>query len=171
MATEIIVQGVKLIPQDNTNACWWASSLMLYEWRKSQGGSPPDPRANAEISAAHRATNLLPWSIMKRYGAAIGLTPKPLLTPSADLLKEWLQSGPLWTDGIGVNWRGQVAGPGHVVVLTGLREVDNSDEWEIYVYDPWPVNTGTRGWRPISHLVDILRTGTNPGIDVNFMQY
>jgi hypothetical protein len=145
--------------------------LMMYEWRKALGGKPIDPHTIPGLSALHKASNGLPWAQMRMYAQKIGMKPKPLATPTIDLLASWLRSGPLWTDGIPVDWAGNISGTGHVVVVAGLRSVQNSDEYEIYVYDPWPVGIGHEGWRPISHLTTMMLAGANPKRDVTFLSY
>jgi hypothetical protein len=167
----VMAHGVNLLPQDNNMACWWASMLMMYEWRKIYGGSPVDPHTLAGLSSRHKANNGLPWAQMRIYAQQLGMRPKPLATPTIDLLASWLRAGPLWTDGIMVDWTGNVVGTGHVVVLAGLRSVQNSNEYEIYVYDPWPVLIGHEGWRPLSHLTTIMLAGANPKRDVTFLSY
>lgn len=166
-----MAHGVNLIAQDNNNACWWASMMMMYQWRKAVGGSAVNPSTIPGLNALHRASNGLPWAQMRMYAETVGMRPKPLVTPTADLLAGWLRDGPLWTDGIPVDWNGNVAGTGHVVVLAGLRSVQNSNEYEVYVYDPWPVSIGHEGWRPISRLTTIMLAGANPKRDVTFLSY
>jgi hypothetical protein len=166
-----MAHGVNLIAQDNNNACWWASMMMMYQWRKAVGGSAVNPSTIPGLNSLHRASNGLPWAQMRMYAETVGMRPKPLVTPTADLLAGWLRDGPLWTDGIPVDWNGNVAGTGHVVVLAGLRSVQNSNEYEVYVYDPWPVSIGHEGWRPISHLTTIMLAGANPKRDVTFLSY
>jgi Papain-like cysteine protease AvrRpt2 len=165
------VYGVKLIPQDQTMACWWASTLMMYEWRKATGGKAVDPRTNGFVVGIHTANNGLAFAMMRMYAQMVGLRAKPFAAPTVGLLANWLRAGPLWTTGIAINWTGQVAGPGHVVVIAGLRAVQNSNEYEIYVYDPWPPNVGHQGWRPISHLNGIEMAALNPNVDVTFLSY
>jgi hypothetical protein len=167
----VMALGVHLIPQDNHNACWWASSLMMYEWRKMFGGAAVDPSSITGLTDLHRASNGLPWAMMRFYAQKLGMRPKPLASPTIELLARWLQAGPLWTDGIAVDWAGHVAGTGHVVVLAGLRSVPNRNQYEVYVYDPWPVSRGHEGWRPISHLVTIMLAGANKERDVTFLSY
>ena len=170
-ALYVMVRGVNLIPQDNNNACWWASMLMMYRWRKGLGGPTADPSTIAGLNALHRASNGLPWAQMRNYAEKLGMKPMPLVSPTIELLASWLRAGPLWTDGIPVDWSGNVVGTGHVVVIAGLRSVQNSNEYEVYVYDPWPVSIGHEGWRPISHLTTIMLAGANPKRDVTFLAY
>ena len=165
------VMGVTLIPQDNAMACWYASTMMMYTWYVALGGKATPPSDIPEFSSLHRASNGLPWATMTRYAQAVGMRPKPLASPTIALLAQWLRAGPLWTDGIAVDWSGGPAGTGHVVVVAGLREVPNSNEYEIYVYDPWPVSVGHEGWRPISHLVTIMLAGADPRRQVTFLSY
>lgn len=79
----------------------------------------------------------------------------------------------MWTDGIYVSWAGvkDPPEPGHVTVLAGIRSVPSSVEYEVYVYDPWPMKQGQEGWRPISHLGGIMDAGADPARSVRFLQY
>jgi len=163
--------GVNLIPQDNNMACWYASTMMMYQWYVARGGKATPPSELPEFARMHRTSHGLAWGTMKRYAQQVGLRPKPLVSPSIELLAQWLRASPLWTDGIAVDWAGNQAGPGHVVVVAGLRSVPNSNEYEIYVYDPWPVNLGHEGWRPISHLVTIMLAGADTRRDVTFLSW
>ena len=169
----VFVPGVKLQPQDLNNACWFASTMMLYEWYKGRNGNATAFATNADVIAAHRRDNGLPWAAMRTYARLVGLQVRPQLSPSPELLASWLESrGPIWTDGLFVDWQGNVtATGGHVVVIAGIKQVPSSDLYHIYVYDPWPPNIGHAGWRPISHFVGILGAGSNTAREVTFLQY
>jgi hypothetical protein len=54
-------------------ACWWASMLMMYEWRKIYGGSPVDPHTPSRASSRHKANNGLPWAQMRIYAQQLGM--------------------------------------------------------------------------------------------------
>jgi hypothetical protein len=120
----------------------------------------------------------LPWESPlpgSLYAMALGVNliaqDQQMAWPTADLLASWLRVGPVWTAGIAVDCAGNVAGPGHVVVIAGIRAVQNSNEYEIYVYDPWPPSIGPEGWRPISHLNTIEMAAINPFVDTTFLSY
>jgi hypothetical protein len=167
------VPGIKLQPQDLNNACWYASTMMLFEWYKKRNANATAFAQNAQVIAAHRQDNGLSWAAMKNYAKLVGMQVRPQMSPSPELLGSWLESrGPIWTDGLFVDWQGNVtATGGHVVVIAGIKQVPSSDLYQIYVYDPWPPNVGHAGWRPISDFVGILGAGSNPNRDVTFLQY
>jgi len=164
----ITVSGMTLIPQDNNNACWYASAQMVIKWRRDKTQSTEmaitDPSEVADIEAVHKAKNGYPWARMKQFAKALGLRELPLVCPTEALVESWLCTyGPIWTDGVPVDASGNPAGTGHVVVLAGIRP------GEICIYDPWPPNMGNVSWRPSSHLVGIQSDGANPGRDVCFL--
>lgn len=166
-----ILNQVPLIPQDMNNACWFASTMMMYKWKIKDGGRVIDFSKILAIDKLHRQNNGLPWTSMLAYAKAVGMKPKPLMSPTIETLAGWLRQGPLWTDGVPVDWSGRAVGVGHVVVLAGLRDVPNSNGYEVYINDPWPPNAGHTGWRPIGHLVAIMEAGRNPARNVTFMSY
>jgi hypothetical protein len=154
------VPEMQLIPQDSTNACWYASTLMVLQWgRRGErmshtAGSLISPTAHAGIDATHRANNGLRWVEMKRFALEMGLRELPLATPTPEEMERWFRTyGPVWTDGVPVNAAGSAVGTGHVVVLAGIRTTTTGGEhYQILVYDPWPPNVGDVRWRPGSHL-------------------
>src|SRR5512135_812884 len=104
------VTGMQLIPQDSTNACWYASTLMVLEWSRRgemmshTGDALIDPASHASVVATHRANNGLRWVEMKAFAQQMGLTELPLATPSPEEMERWYRNyGPVWTDGVYVN--------------------------------------------------------------------
>ncbi|HZT31386.1 MAG TPA: papain-like cysteine protease family protein [Bryobacteraceae bacterium] len=170
------VPNVNLIPQDNNNACWYASAMMVVNWRRNaEQQSRMDllsPSEVPQIEAVHRANNGLLWAEMRRFAAQLGLTPLPLMTPTPETLVTWLRTyGPIWTDGVPVDSNGTIVGTGHVVVLAGIRPASGgSEHFELLIYDPWPPNQGDVRWRPASHLA-IIESGVadNPNRNVSFL--
>ena len=152
------VPNMVLIPQDNNNACWYASAQMVVSWRRNADAmSSAGLRGPGQVStfaAAHAANNGLQWAQMRSFGRQLGLRELPLMSPSATTLEEWLTHyGPLWTDGVPVNAAGTVVGTGHVVVVAGIRPGTFAGEHiDLKIYDPWPPNVGNVRWRPGSHL-------------------
>ncbi len=152
------VPNMVLIPQDNNNACWYASAQMVVSWREhTVMASSPNLRGPGRVpafAAAHAANNGLQWAQMRTFARQLGMRELPLMSPNAELLQEWLIShGPLWTDGVPVNAAGTAVGTGHVVVLAGIRTGTFSGEaYDLKIYDPWPPNVGNIRWRPGSHL-------------------
>lgn len=163
---------VSLIAQDNSNACWYASAKMLVGWRHQRGQGAVDPDDLDNEARLHRSSNALPWEVMRRFAFELGLVgvPTSAPVPYPHQLENWLRSyGPLWTDGVAVDWNGNQAGSGHVVVVAGVSHSDEPDR--VYVLDPWPVNRGHEGWRPFEHLQTILTARHNPLRQVSFLHY
>ncbi|MEA3277348.1 MAG: papain-like cysteine protease family protein [Pseudomonadota bacterium] len=169
---------MQLIPQDQTNACWYASALMVLQWSRRgelmshSRESLISPTAHPSVEATYRANNGLQWSAMRRLARQLGLRELPLMSPSAQLLEQWLRSyGPVWTDGVPVDRNGRVAGTGHVVVLAGIRSsARTGEDYDLKIYDPWPPNRGDVRWRPGSHLATITSgVAENTGRNVCFL--
>lgn len=167
------ISGIRLIPQDRDNACWYASAQMVVQWRRNSTlmteAGLLDPSEEPESVRLHRANNVIPWVQIRRFAQDIGLRPLPLMTPTEETLESWMRSyGPIWTDGVPVSESGAVVGTGHVVVIAGIdRDVRPS---RILIYDPWPPNHGNKSWRPISHLAGILSDSANRGRDTFFLR-
>lgn len=160
-----VVPNMRLIPQDQNNACWYASTQMLVSWRRNRVQQTEsdllDPSEVPEAVNVYRANNGIPWAMIRRYARMIGLEPLPLMTPTPNLLEEWLrQYGPLWCDGNAIDTTGAPLPSGHVVVLSGIRKKQNS--YEIRIHNPWPPNVGNISWVPISYLNGIFSDGDNP---------
>ncbi len=155
------VPNMVLIPQDNNNACWYASAQMVVEWRRhTDAATSPGLRGPGQVptfAAEHAANNGLQWAQMRQFAQQLGLRPLPLMTPDQTTLQQWLtRYGPIWTDGVPVNATGAVVGTGHVVVLAGIRPGTTAGEHiDLLIYDPWPPNVGNVRWRPGSHLATI----------------
>lgn len=163
------IPNVQLIPQDQNNACWYAATQMLIQWRRNNRQmTEMDLRDPSEVPAAvqaYKANNGLAWAQMRRYAQMIGLKPLPLMTPSENGLSQWLMHyGPLWCDGVPVDRNGNVVGTGHVVVISGIRRN------QIRIHDPWPPNIGDVSWRPLIHLGGILSDGNNPNRNTFFLR-
>ena len=168
-----IVPNMQMIPQDQSNACWFAAAQMVVQWRRSTARQTEtgllDPEEVPAAVAVHRANDVLAWSSMRKFAQLVGLTPLPLVTPRAETLLNWLQVyGPIWTDGVPIDAHGNPVGTGHVVVLSGIRIWQNRSE--IRIHDPWPPTVGDVSWRPISHLAAILSDGGNPVRNTCFLR-
>jgi len=164
---------MRLIPQDLSNACWFAATQMVVQWRRNQTRSTPrdllDPSELPAAVALHRANNVLAWASMRKYAQMIGLARLPLISPTPATLESWLRNyGPIWTDGVPVDARGNIVGRGHVVVISGIRTRNRNTQ--IRIHDPWPSNRGDVSWRPISHLGGILSAGASPSRDTFFLR-
>jgi hypothetical protein len=155
-STGYMVQGVTLMPQDRTMACWYASAMMVMNARAGARGVAR-VTGSALVGAMYRANNGLDWPQARFFAEQVGLRPTPLVTPSPEQLDAWLRRwGALWTNGVLVAPDGSVPGGAHAVVIAGIRTAPAPTLYELLVYDPSPVNVGDVRWRPISQLVTIL---------------
>lgn len=141
MAYEVI--SMKLIPQQKTWACWYASARMLINWRmeKSQMSFanlvPPelDEQCTKIRDANKGITNPQIITMAKR----LGLVAVPPMSPTPQAIENWLVTyGPLW-----------VNGKSHIVVIAGIKNVGKS--YQLKVYDPAPVNVGKTDWRDLTN--------------------
>lgn len=166
--------GLKLIAQPKDNLCWWAAALMMWNWKLGRGGNPPDPFNDPVITKAVEENLKLGFDQTVTLARRMGMQVRTVnSTPNVKTLGQWLSMGPLFTNGIYVDWTGKGgdAGSGHVTVLAGVRSVPSSVEYEVYVYDPWFPNVGHEGWRPITHLGGIMDAGADPSRDARFLYY
>src|SRR5437764_6917575 len=117
--SEYRVPNMAVVPQDNNNACWYASAIMILRWR----GRFRDPFAayhplyHSRDLRLHQANNGLPWSQMVQFARGLGLVPVPPLRRAPrveDLMALLMQFGPLWADGAPLDQHGNFAGIGHV---------------------------------------------------------
>ncbi len=137
MAYEVF--GMKLIPQQKTMSCWYASARMLINWRMEESQMsfanliPPelDDQCKKIRDGNAGITNPQIIAMAKR----LGLVPVPPMSPTPEALENWLFTyGPLW-----------VNGKSHIVVIAGIKKEGSSTK--LKVYDPLPVNVGKIEWR------------------------
>jgi hypothetical protein len=156
------VPNLRLIPQDQTLSCWYASAQMLIEWRRNARrmteANLPDPSELPQYIRMHTNNDAIPWATIRQFARDLGLVPLPLMSPTPDTVLGWLrQYGPIWADGMKyVTANGVTQSYGHVVVIGGIST--NPDQ--ILVLDP--EHGGSRTWEPLSHLATILSDGANP---------
>ena len=132
------VPGMKLISQDKTMSCWYASAQMIIYWQMDRCQQsfmdliPPDLDATCRtIRDTNNGINNPNILLMAKR---LGLEQEPPATPSTNLLETLLRvHGPLW-----------VNGDVHIVVIAGI------DGDMVKVYDPWPPNRGRVEWRSLS---------------------
>jgi Papain-like cysteine protease AvrRpt2 len=133
------VPGVNLLVQDQNMACWFASAMMVLNWKEQYRPGQANQcsaidRATIDLYKANKGIQnpqIIP--LAKR----LGLVPVPPMSPTIDALAGWLRTyGPLWTNG-----------KQHIVVMAGIRRTPRGD-YEVKIYDPWPGN-GV-GWRTLS---------------------
>jgi hypothetical protein len=133
-----VVEGMTLIPQTKTMACWYASAQMLIQWRRnrlrmSEAGivDPAEDSASAKLRDDN--TGILNPAIVE-FAKRLGLRPVRPMSPSPATIEFWLKNyGPLW-----------VNGKSHIVVISGI-----DDSW-VEVYDPSPLNQGKVEWRSLA---------------------
>jgi hypothetical protein len=143
------VPGMTLIPQTFRMSCWYASALMLVQWRQDQAQAslawlvPPD--LDAECQRIRDADTGLQNAQILPMAKRVGLQSVPPSSPSVEALHDWLRSyGPLW-----------VNGKTHIVVIAGI----DTEALTVKVYDPSPVNQGRIEWRS---LTSWYAFGTSP---------
>lgn len=146
------VPGMKLIAQQDSMACWYASAQMLVKWKEERAQQSfadlMSPEFDAECRRLRDAGGGILNPAIMAMAKRLGLVPVPPMTPTPGTIQQWLeQYGPLW-----------VNGKTHIVVIAGIRGL------KVKVYDPWPVNKGTIDWRS---LRDWYVGGKNPvaGVD------
>ena len=134
-----IVPGMKLIPQTMQMSCWYASAQMVVQWRRNRmqacEAGMEDPSEDPTLEQWKKTDRGITDAQVVTLAKRLGLELVPPMSPTLEALESWLiQYGPLWTNGTS-----------HITVIAGIRGLD------VQVYDPWPVNAGTVGWRSLQH--------------------
>ena len=136
------VPGMKLIPQQKSWSCWYASARMLINWRMEQSQMsfanlvPPelDKQCSKLRDDNKGITNPQIIAMAKR----LGLVAVPPMSPTPEAIEGWLVDyGPLW-----------VNGKTHIVVIAGIRPAGSGHS--VKVYDPSPMNIGKINWRSLA---------------------
>lgn len=140
MAYEVI--GMKLIPQQKTWACWYASARMLINWRMEQSqmsfANLVPPELDKECKKLRDADKGITNPEIIKMAKRLGLVAVPPMSPTPAALEGWLWNyGPLW-----------VNGKTHIVVIAGIKKDGTS--YKLKVYDPAPVNVGKIDWRDLT---------------------
>jgi hypothetical protein len=136
-----VVPGMKLIPQDKTMSCWYASGLMLVWWRRNQvcmsEVAHPDPSQVKKWSKLYDKNPGITNKQILDFASDMNLEAVPPMTPTPDAVLGWLQDyGPLW-----------VNGKRHITVIAGIR--DTSADLEVLVFDPAMPNKKHGEWRKL----------------------
>jgi hypothetical protein len=134
------VHGVQLIRQDQTMACWFASAMMVLNWKERfrPGKAIQCTAIDQKTIDIYKANNGLQNPQIIPLAKRLGLVPIPPQSPTIDGLVGWLRHyGPLWTNGVR-----------HIVVIAGIRRIADND-YHVKVYDPWPSSPGIQ-WRSLS---------------------
>jgi hypothetical protein len=140
------ISDVTLIVQDQTNACWFASAMMVLDWKAARSGTPATVSVDPDTSSKYLGNEKINNNEIIPLANRLGLVAVPPMSPSVSGILGWLQNyGPLWSNGVE-----------HIVVIAGIRSGGGSG-YEVKVYDPGP-GKGV-GWRTLSGWF----TGFDPG--------
>ena len=136
---EYVVPHMKLIPQDHTMSCWFASGQMVIEWRRVTRRmtelAHPSPAQVAQWQKLYNDNTGMTNEQISNYARDLGLCRVPPLSPTADAIKSWLQSyGPLWVNGVQ-----------HITVIAGIRAAPG--KVQVLVYDPARPHKQHGEWR------------------------
>jgi len=149
MASEAMhyeVHGVRLMVQDKNMACWFASAMMVLNWKETHRAGKACMMFDDQTIQLYKANNGLKNPQIIPLAKRLGLLPIAPQSPTINGLLGWLKSyGPLWTNG-----------KQHIVVIAGIRGEPRRG-YEVKVYDPWP-GAGI-GWRTLAGWY----TGFSPG--------
>ena len=123
-----VVQRMKLIPQDKTMSCWFASGQMLINWRSEMTQTSdmrhPDPALLARWNKLYDDNPGITNAQIAAFANDLGLTMLGAMTPSPEYVRDLLRThGPLW-----------VNGKSHITVIAGIRTGVNGVE--VLVFDP-----------------------------------
>lgn len=122
------VPNMKLIPQDKTMSCWYASGMMVIEWRRRKTRmtelAHPDPSQVAKWQKLYKDNTGITNAKIMSFARDLGLKAVPPMSPTVAAIENWLRTyGPLW-----------VNGKRHITVIAGIR--DTGAETEALVFDP-----------------------------------
>src|SRR5262245_4800889 len=158
MVLYYVVPNMQLIQQDKSMSCWYASAMMVIEWRRRVKQmtelAHPDPSQVATWRILYGDNTGITNDRIRRFAADLGLVAVPPLSPHPNTLQSWLmQYGPLW-----------VNGKSHITVIAGIRE--GNGKHEVLVYDP-ALSKRMGEWRPLYEWYAIDgHSGRDTGADV-----
>jgi hypothetical protein len=134
-----VVPNMKLIPQDRTMSCWYASGQMLISWRQRKTQSceemHPDPSLVAKWGKLYDDNPGIGNGQIESFARDLGLTMLGPATPSPTYVRDLLRDhGPLW-----------VNGNSHITVIAGIRST--AAGVEVLVFDPAKPSLPHGAWR------------------------
>ena len=124
---EYVVPNMRLIPQDKTMSCWFASAQMLIQWlwrtKLACDAGHPDPSLLKKWGKLYDDNPGITNAQLSDFARDLGLAMLPPMTPSPDYIKQLLvRHGPLW-----------INGNSHITVVAGIRS--KGAGYEVLVYD------------------------------------
>lgn len=136
-----VVPDMKLIPQDKTMSCWYASGQMVIEWRRRRMRmteiAHPDPSQIQKWSQLYTDNTGITNQRILSFARDLGLRAVPPLSPTPQAIESWLRNyGPLW-----------VNGKRHITVIAGIRDIKG--DHEVLVFDPAKPAGITGEWRKL----------------------
>jgi hypothetical protein len=139
---EYLVPGMKLIPQDKTMSCWYASGQMLIDWRRRRTRMTemvhPSPSQVEQWKKLYRDNPGMSNPQIMSFARDLGLRTVPPMSPTPDAILGWLRiHGPLWVNGVK-----------HITVIAGIR--DTHGAVEVLVYDPALPHKPNGEWRDLA---------------------
>ena len=125
-----VVPNMKLIAQDRTMSCWFASGQMLIEWRsqtqRACEADHPDPSLLAKWHKLYDDNPGISDGQIGDFARDLGLRMVGSVTPSPQYVRKLLMAhGPLW-----------VNGNSHITVIAGIRNAAGGGGVEVLVFDP-----------------------------------
>lgn len=122
------VPNMKLIVQDQSNSCWFASGQMLINWRQQKTQScevsHPDPALVEKWGKKYDNNARIFNEEIRQFAADMGLEVMPPMTPTPQYVHTLLvRNGPLWVNGFA-----------HITVIAGIRDLNGSID--VLVFDP-----------------------------------
>ncbi len=150
-----IVDGVPLIPQTQTMACWYASAQMLIQWRRERKQMTEsgllDPSEDPPSVAMWKANGGISDAFILKLADDLGLVRVPPQTATLEAISSWLKLyGPLW-----------VNGASHITVIAGI-DVEKS---LVFSHNPAPVNQGRKEWRSVAWLYGLDSSADVASVD------
>lgn len=137
-AINYVVPSMKLIPQDKTMSCWYASGQMLINWRQQKTQSceiaHPDPSMVKKWGKLYDDNPGINNGQIREFARDLGLKMVGAMTPTPAYIAELLRRhGPLW-----------VNGKTHITVIAGIRTTGTSVE--VLVFDPAKPHLPNGAW-------------------------
>jgi hypothetical protein len=140
----VILHNVRLVPQHTTSTCWSAALAMLLGVQASM--SPGKAQIAAEGGLYNDSALSHPENT-KKFADSYGLKLIPgqswmpdglagILRAHGPLMMNLLWNAPKFLSGLGSS--------GHMLIIAGIRGDGSPEGTTLRIYDPWPVNRGSK---------------------------